>query len=114
MFLGQGLSLLSQVFYFILLARLLGPTEYGIYAGVFAMTAVLSVYSSLGSAFTMIRHVSPAPEEFAAYWGNVLMTTLMLGICSPSFWYWLFLTSRTPIRGNWCSVSLSATACARN
>ena len=41
MFLGQGLSLLSQVLDFILLARRHGPTEYGIYAGVFAMTAVL-------------------------------------------------------------------------
>ena len=79
MFLGQGLSVLCQGFYFILLARLLGPTEYGIYSGVFAMVAVLSAYSPLGSAFTLIRHVSPAPQNFAAYWGNVLMTTLTLG-----------------------------------
>ncbi len=79
MFLGQGLSVLCQALYFILLARLLGPTEYGIYAGVFAMSAILSVYSPLGSAFTLIRHVSPAPEKFSAYWGNVLVTTLMLG-----------------------------------
>jgi O-antigen/teichoic acid export membrane protein len=78
-FLGQGLSIACQGIYFILLARLLGPTEYGIYAGVFAMVAVLSVYSPLGSAFTLIRHASPAPEKFAAYWGNVLMTTLTLG-----------------------------------
>jgi O-antigen/teichoic acid export membrane protein len=79
MFLGQGLSVVCQGIYFILLARLLGPTEYGIYAGVFAMVAVLSVYSPLGSAFTLIRRASPAPEKFAAFWGNVLMTTLPLG-----------------------------------
>lgn len=79
MFLGQGLSVVCQGLYFILLARLLGPTQYGIYVGVFATTAILSVYAPLGSAFTLLRHVSPAPEKFAAYWGNVLMTTLALG-----------------------------------
>jgi len=79
MFLGLGLSILCQGAYFILLARLLGPIEYGIYAGVFAMVTILSVYSTLGSQFTFLRHVSPAPENFALYWGNVLVSTLTLG-----------------------------------
>jgi len=77
--LGQGLSIVSQGVYFILLARLLGATEYGIYVGVFAMVAVLSVYSPLGSSFTLIRHVSLFPKNFALYWGNVLVTIFTLG-----------------------------------
>lgn len=78
-FLGQGLSLVCQGAYFILLARLLGSTEYGIYVGAFAMVALLSVYSPLGSQFTLLRHVSPNPQKFAFYWGNILATTLAFG-----------------------------------
>jgi O-antigen/teichoic acid export membrane protein len=79
MLLGQGLSILCQGAYFVLLARLLGPIEYGIYAGVFAMVTILGAYSTLGSQFTLLRHVSPDPEKVAHYWGNVLVTTLTLG-----------------------------------
>jgi O-antigen/teichoic acid export membrane protein len=78
-FLGQGLSIACQGLYFILLARLLGSTEYGIYAGTFAMVAILSSYSALGSSFTLLHHVSPDAQKFAPYWGNVLVTTFALG-----------------------------------
>jgi O-antigen/teichoic acid export membrane protein len=88
MFLGQGISVLCQGLYFILLARLLGLTEYGIYAGVFAMVAILSVYSPLGSPFTLIRHVSPHPQKFHVYWGNVLMTTVTLGSVLTGILVW--------------------------
>lgn len=74
--------------YFILLARLLGPIEYGIYAGVFAMVSILSAYSTLGSHFTFLRHVSPDPEKFARYWGNVLVTTLSLGSVFAGLLVW--------------------------
>ena len=76
---GQGLSVVCQGIYFILLARLLGSTEYGIYAGAFAMIATLSVYSPLGSPLTLLRHVSQEPQKFPFYWGSVLMTTVTLG-----------------------------------
>ena len=76
---GQVLSVGCQGVYFVLLARLLGSTEYGIYAGVVAMVAMLSVYSPLGSAFTLMQYVSPDHEKFALYWGNVLVTTLTFG-----------------------------------
>jgi O-antigen/teichoic acid export membrane protein len=80
MFLGQGLSIICQGLYFILLARLLGTVEYGIYAGAFAMVSLLSAYSSLGSAFVLLRHVSPDHRKFAVYWGDVLMITPSLAI----------------------------------
>ena len=79
MFLGQGLSIILQALCFIFLARLLGSTQYGIYAGVFAMVSVLSVYSPVGSPFVLLRHVSPDHSKFAPYWGNVLATTITLG-----------------------------------
>jgi O-antigen/teichoic acid export membrane protein len=79
-FLGQGLSAVCQGTYFVLLARLLGKVEYGIYAGAFAMVAILSAYSSLGSPLVLLRHVSPDHRRFATYWGNVLIITPVLGI----------------------------------
>ena len=114
MFLGQGVSMLCLGAYFILLARLLGPIEYGIYAGVFAMVSILSAYSALGSHFTLLRHVSPDPEKFALYWGNVLVTTLSLGTVSPGSWFGLCLVWPTRIRGGWCSALLSAIVSARS
>jgi O-antigen/teichoic acid export membrane protein len=76
---GQGLSIIFQSVYFILLARLLGSTQYGIYAGVFAMVYVLAVYSSMGSPFVLLRCVSADRSKFALYWGNVLATIFFLG-----------------------------------
>lgn len=79
MFLGQGLSFVCQGVYFILLARLLGSTQYGIYVGAFAMVGILTQYSPLGSQFVLLRHVSADRRRFAVYWGNVLATTVTLG-----------------------------------
>lgn len=79
-FLGQGLSVVCLGTYFVLLARLLGKVEYGIYAGAFAMVAILSPYSTLGSPLVLLRHVSPDHRKFASHWGNVLTITPILGI----------------------------------
>jgi O-antigen/teichoic acid export membrane protein len=79
MFFGQGISIVCQGVYFILLARLLGATQYGIYVGVVAMVTILSQYSSLGSPYVLLRYVSQNPKNFARCWGNVLVTTFFLG-----------------------------------
>jgi O-antigen/teichoic acid export membrane protein len=79
MFLGQGLSIICQGAYIILLGRLLGITEYGTYVGAAAMVSIVSQYSPLGSHSVFLRYVSPDPEKFAHYWGNVLVTTITLG-----------------------------------
>src|ERR1700687_2671725 len=49
MVMGQGAGFVLQAGYFVLLARLLGSTEYGIYAGTFALVSIASQYSALGS-----------------------------------------------------------------
>jgi len=79
MFLGQGLSIVCQATYFILLARLLGSTEYGRYVGAVAIASILSQYSSLGSREVFFRYVTPDREKFSLYWGNILVTTFSLG-----------------------------------
>jgi O-antigen/teichoic acid export membrane protein len=79
MFLGQGVSFAVQAAYFILLARLLGANQYGIYVGAVAAVSLLSQYSTLGSGLVLLRQVSRQNNEFPQYWGNALFTTLGMG-----------------------------------
>ena len=88
MFLGQGLSIVCQGIYFLLLGQLLGSTEYGIYVGTVALVSLLSQYSPLGSQLVLLRYVSSDHGRFARYWGNVLMTTLALGSLFVVFLVW--------------------------
>jgi O-antigen/teichoic acid export membrane protein len=79
LFAGQGLSFVAQAFYFIVLARLLGTTQYGLLAGAIALVAIVSQYSALGSGLLFLRYVSPDHSRFRIYWGNVLMSVFVLG-----------------------------------
>ena len=79
MFLGQGVSFAVQACYFILLARLLGAGQYGIFVGAAAAVSLLSQYSTLGSGLVLVRQVSRHNSEFPQYWANVLVTTLSVG-----------------------------------
>ena len=79
LFAGQGLSFVVQGFYFIVLARLLGTTQYGLLAGAIALVTVVSQYSALGSGLLFLRYVSPDHSRFRVYWGNVLISILLLG-----------------------------------
>ena len=79
LFAGQGLSFVAQAFYFVVLARLLGTRQYGLLAGAVALVAVVSQYSTLGSGLLFLRYVSPDHSRFRIYWGNVLMSVLLLG-----------------------------------
>lgn len=80
MFMGQGVSFVVQGVYFILLARLLGAGQYGIYVGAAAAVSLLSQYSTLGSGLVLLRQVSRRNRDFAEYWGNLLITTLGAGL----------------------------------
>jgi O-antigen/teichoic acid export membrane protein len=79
MFLGQGMSFVVQAAYFILLARLLGSQQYGIFVGAFALVSIVSQYSTMGSGLVMLRHVSQDRSKFGEYWGNVILTTFSVG-----------------------------------
>jgi O-antigen/teichoic acid export membrane protein len=75
MMIGQGGNLLLQAVYFALLGRLLGSVQYGVFVGAFALTSLLATFSAMGSGTLLIRYVSTEHGRFAAYWGNVLITT---------------------------------------
>jgi O-antigen/teichoic acid export membrane protein len=81
MFLGQGMSFFLQAGYFILLARLLGSHQYGVFVGAAALVSIVSQYSSLGSGMVLLRYVSQDRRKFAEFWGNAILTTLVVGLC---------------------------------
>jgi O-antigen/teichoic acid export membrane protein len=80
MMLGQGSGFLLQSAYFILLARLLGPSEYGVFAGAFALTSIIGQYSSMGSGTLFLRYVTADPSRAAVYWGNILAVTTVVSL----------------------------------
>ena len=78
-FLGQTMSTILQAGCFVIIARLLGSTNYGIYTAAVALVSIVSQYSSLGSGFVFLRRVSADRSSFSEYWGNILLTTVTFG-----------------------------------
>lgn len=79
MFAGQGVSFLVQAGYFILLARLLGAYDYGLYVSVVAFVSVGSQFGTLGSGYVLLRYASIDQALYAQYWGNVLLASMIAG-----------------------------------
>lgn len=79
MLVGQGINLVFRAGYFILLARLLGVREYGVFVGAFAFVAIATPYCALGSGLVFVQYVTTNPRNFASYWGNILLSTLGVG-----------------------------------
>jgi O-antigen/teichoic acid export membrane protein len=67
---GQRGGVMLQAGYFIVLARLLGRTEYGIYVGSDALVSIVSQYSSMGAGILFLRYVSQDAEKFPSFWGS--------------------------------------------
>jgi O-antigen/teichoic acid export membrane protein len=79
MFAGQGFSLALQAGYFILLARLLGAREYGVFAGATALTGIVLPYSALGSGTLFMRYVSQDRGKVSVYLGNIVISASVIG-----------------------------------
>ncbi len=73
--LGQGANVVLQAGYFVLLARLLGVREYGVFAGAFAVVNLITPYSTLGAGMLFMRHVMVDRARAAVYWGNSVAIT---------------------------------------
>jgi O-antigen/teichoic acid export membrane protein len=89
MLLGQGANFLLQAGYFILLARLLGVTEYGVFAGTFALVNMVTPYSALGSAMLFMRYVSADHSQAGVYWGNALLITSVISVLMAGSFFFL-------------------------
>ena len=77
---GQGAAVGLQAVCFVSLAKLLGTTEYGVFAGAFAFTSVISWYAPMGTGTLFLRYVAGDREKHGPYFGNMLLWTISLGL----------------------------------
>lgn len=76
--LGQGANFFLQALFFLLLTRLLGVTEYGVFSGAFALISIATPYSSLGGGMLFMRYVTADHAQAGVYWGNTLLVTSVI------------------------------------
>ena len=77
---GYGLRLMLQAVYFIVIARCLGPRQYGAFIAVTALGAVLSPFVGWGTGNLLVKHVARNKDLFRPYWGNTLLVTMASGL----------------------------------
>lgn len=77
---GQFGKIAIQAVYFIVLARALGPSEYGIFAAIAAIAAMTGPFSSLGTSTLLVRNVSRDKESAASQWTLVLLVSTVTGL----------------------------------
>jgi O-antigen/teichoic acid export membrane protein len=76
---GQGLRLVIQAVYFILIARSLGSNAYGAFVAVVALAATLGPFSGMGTTNLFIRDVRSGKRAPVVCWGNGLLLTTISG-----------------------------------
>jgi len=76
---GQGLRLVIQAAYFVLIARSLGPDSYGAFVAVVALAATLGPFSGMGTPNLFIKDVRSGKREAAVCWGNGLLLITLSG-----------------------------------
>ncbi len=77
---GQGIKLVLQAIYFLFIARSLGPSQYGAFVAITAMTGILSPYVGLGSGNLFLKNVRSGKRRESLCWGNGLLVTLLTGL----------------------------------
>lgn len=76
---GNGLRLALQAIYFVLIARSLGPDQYGAFVAAVAIAAVLSPFVGLGTSNLLMRNAARDRSLFSESWGNGLLVTFTTG-----------------------------------
>ncbi len=68
-----------QAAYFIILARVLGPENYGSFIGITALASLVFPFVALGTEHVLMQKVAVKPQLFFTYWGNSLFILLVSG-----------------------------------
>lgn len=71
---GQGLRLVIRAVYFILIARSLGPKEYGAFVAMTSLVAIAAPFAGFGSPMVLLKYVSRDRSVLPVNWGNGLLT----------------------------------------
>ncbi|TAM33512.1 MAG: hypothetical protein EPN68_01345 [Rhodanobacter sp.] len=75
----QGIRVALQAVWVILLARAIGPDDYGSFAGMAGLAAALGALTGLGFGMLMIQDASRNHERFATAWKRAFVLTLASG-----------------------------------
>lgn len=89
-----GLRLLVQAGTLLIVARLLGPHDFGAFAGIVALAVMLGTLSTFGTHLLLLREVSLAPGQRPAVLPFALGTTVacggaLLAIYTLVAWLWM-------------------------
>ncbi|MGH8117928.1 MAG: lipopolysaccharide biosynthesis protein [Rhodanobacteraceae bacterium] len=76
----QGIRVALQAVWVILLARALGPSDYGSFAGMAGLAAALGSLTGLGFGMLMVQDASRNHEQFADAWKRAIYLALMSGL----------------------------------
>lgn len=71
--------LLLQAVTLVLLAKLLGPADFGLYAGVAALAALFGMLATAGTHFALLNKTSLAAQDGGAVFAYAIPTTLVVG-----------------------------------
>ncbi len=77
---SKGIRLVLQAAYFVIIARALGPEQYGAFMGVTALVAIVAPFVSWGGGDILVKHVSRNRALFNEYWGNALLILFTSGV----------------------------------
>lgn len=74
---SNGFRLVLRAGYFIIIARALGPDQYGAFVGATSFISIVSPFASLGAGNILIKNVSRNRALFCEYWGNAIFMILI-------------------------------------
>ena len=97
---GLGLRTVVQVVYFVLLARVLGPKEYGALSSALAIVYIFVPYATWGAGDILVKNVSRNRKTFGEFWGSALLSILIFGsifFIFVLFFYSLLLADKVGI-----------------
>ena len=105
---AQGIRVLAQVVYFVLLARSLGPEGYGAFVGALGAVSLAVPFAAMGAGSFLIRGVTRGEQTPAYWWGRAVLTAarggvvlaLVTGLCAV-----LVLHDRVPL---WLLLGVTA------
>jgi O-antigen/teichoic acid export membrane protein len=76
---GQGLRLVIQAVYFVLIARSLGAEKYGAFVAAVALAAILSPFAGLGTGNLFVKNIRSGKRTAGVCWGNGLIVSVISG-----------------------------------
>jgi O-antigen/teichoic acid export membrane protein len=89
---GQILRLGLQACYFVVIARTLGPDQYGAFVAITALAAVAAPFAGLGAPNILLKNVSRDAKLLPVYWGNGIAL-----ICTSGVLFTLGLLAVAPL-----------------